>query len=218
VPPVTHSFRNTVVRSPVAFLLDSIASFIFFDSVPEMARPPGQKSPCCPAPQSSNLASSRCSIYAMNWWASTEAKAPRTRQNNGSKFGPHGLGRAARIGQRAGHIGSPQNGSRWRPECPDLATPGVKIRDMTLKVPFDRITIEPDKMGGKPCIRGLRIPVENVLNIVASYPDRMELFENYPDLEEEDLRQALAFAAASMDDQIEVLDLLPDSPNVPAAS
>jgi uncharacterized protein (DUF433 family) len=89
---------------------------------------------------------------------------------------------------------------------------------MTLKVPFDRITIEPDKMGGKPCIRGLRIPVENVLNIVASYPDRMELFENYPDLEEEDLRQALAFAAASMDDQIEVLDLLPDSPNVPAAS
>jgi uncharacterized protein (DUF433 family) len=89
---------------------------------------------------------------------------------------------------------------------------------MTLKAPFDRITIEPGKMGGKPCIRGLRISVENVLNIVASYPDRKELFENYPDLEEEDLRQALAFAAASMDDQIEVLDLLPDSPNVPAAS
>ncbi len=89
---------------------------------------------------------------------------------------------------------------------------------MTFKAPFDRITIEPGKMGGKPCIRGLRISVETVLNIVASYSDRRELFENYPDLEEEDLKQALAFAAASMDDQIEILDFLPDSPNVPAAS
>ena len=89
---------------------------------------------------------------------------------------------------------------------------------MTLKAPFDRITVEPGKMGGKPCIRGLRISVENVLNIVASYPDRKELFESYPDLEEEDLRQALAFAAATMDDRIEILDLLPDSPNVSAAS
>jgi uncharacterized protein (DUF433 family) len=73
-------------------------------------------------------------------------------------------------------------------------------------------------MGGKPCIRGMRISVENVLNIVASFPDRMELFENYPDLEEEDIHQALAFAAASMDDRIEILDLLPGSPDVSAAS
>lgn len=89
---------------------------------------------------------------------------------------------------------------------------------MTLKAPFDRITIEPGKLGGKPCIRGMRISVEDVLNIVASFPDRRELFENYPDLEEEDLRQALSFAAASMDDRIEILDLLPGSPNVSAAS
>ena len=89
---------------------------------------------------------------------------------------------------------------------------------MTLKAPFDRITIEPGKLGGKPCIRGLRISVENVLNIIASYPDRRELFQNYPDLEEEDLQQALAFAAASMDERMEILDLLPDSPNVSAAS
>jgi uncharacterized protein (DUF433 family) len=89
---------------------------------------------------------------------------------------------------------------------------------VTLKAPFDRITIEPGKMGGKPCIRGLRISVENVLNILASYSNRKELFENYPDLEEEDLRQALAFAAAILDDRVEILDLLPDSPNVSAAS
>lgn len=89
---------------------------------------------------------------------------------------------------------------------------------MTLKVPFDRITIEPGKMGGKPCIRGLRISVENVLSILASYSDRRELFEDYPDLEEDDLRQALAFAAASLDDRVEILDLLPNSPDVSAAS
>jgi len=89
---------------------------------------------------------------------------------------------------------------------------------MRLKAPFDRITIEPGKLGGKPCIRGLRISVENVLNILSSYPDRKDLFENYPDLEEEDLKQALAFAAASMDDRIEVLDIASDSPSVPAAS
>jgi uncharacterized protein (DUF433 family) len=89
---------------------------------------------------------------------------------------------------------------------------------VTLKAPFDRITIEPGKMGGKPCIRGLRISVENVLSILASYSDRRELFEDYPDLEEDDLRQALAFAAASLDDRVEILDLLPNSPNVSAAS
>lgn len=89
---------------------------------------------------------------------------------------------------------------------------------MTLKAPFDRITIEPGKMGGKPCIRGLRISVENVLDIVASYPERSQLFQNYPDLEEEDLRQALGFAAATLDDRVEILDYLPDSPNVSAAS
>jgi uncharacterized protein (DUF433 family) len=64
----------------------------------------------------------------------------------------------------------------------------------------------------------LRISVESILNILASYSDRKELFENYPDLEEEDLRQALALAAATLDDRAEILDLLPDAPNVSAAS
>jgi uncharacterized protein (DUF433 family) len=78
---------------------------------------------------------------------------------------------------------------------------------MTLKPPFDRITIEPDKMGGQPCIRGLRLTVRRALEIMATYPDRSELFRDYPSLEEEDLRQALAFAAANLDDHIEILDL-----------
>ncbi len=61
---------------------------------------------------------------------------------------------------------------------------------------FDRITIEPDKCGGKPCIRGMRITVRRVLEILATYPRREELFEEYPCLEEEDLQQTLSYAAA----------------------
>jgi uncharacterized protein (DUF433 family) len=75
---------------------------------------------------------------------------------------------------------------------------------MQLKPPFDRISIEPGKMGGQPCIRGLRITVRRVLEILASYPDRKDLFEDYPDLEEADLQQALAFAAATVDGTIDV--------------
>ncbi len=77
---------------------------------------------------------------------------------------------------------------------------------MTLKPPFDRITIEADKMGGQPCIRGLRITVKRVLEILAKYPSRNELFQDYRDLEEADLQQVLAFAAAHLDDKIEILD------------
>ncbi|MGI8745103.1 MAG: DUF433 domain-containing protein [Bryobacteraceae bacterium] len=77
---------------------------------------------------------------------------------------------------------------------------------MTLQPPFDRITVESDKMGGQPCIRGLRITVKRVLDVLAAYPDRSDLFADYPDLEEEDLQQALAYAAANLDDRVEILD------------
>ena len=78
---------------------------------------------------------------------------------------------------------------------------------MTLKPPFDRITIEADKMGGQPCIRGLRLTVRRVLEVMAAYPDRQELFREYPSIEEEDLRQALGFAAANLDDRVDILEL-----------
>jgi uncharacterized protein (DUF433 family) len=74
---------------------------------------------------------------------------------------------------------------------------------MNLKPPFDRITIEPAKMGGHPCIRGMRITVRRVLEILGTYPDREELFKDYPDLQEEDLQQAFAFAAATVDGTID---------------
>jgi uncharacterized protein (DUF433 family) len=74
---------------------------------------------------------------------------------------------------------------------------------MVLAAPFDRITVEPDKMGGQPCIRGMRITVRRVLELLASSADRSEVLREYPDLEEEDLRQALQFAAANLDDRVE---------------
>lgn len=67
---------------------------------------------------------------------------------------------------------------------------------------FDRITVEPGKCGGKPCIRGMRITVRRVLEILATYSDRQEIFQEYPLLQEEDLTQALRYAAAIVDDDV----------------
>jgi uncharacterized protein (DUF433 family) len=57
------------------------------------------------------------------------------------------------------------------------------------------ITIEPDKMGGKPCIRGLRITVYDVLDYLASDMSEAEILADFPDLNRDDLRACLAFAA-----------------------
>ena len=71
-----------------------------------------------------------------------------------------------------------------------------KLSFMAENPAFDRTTVEPGKGGGKPCIRGMRITVRRVLEILATYRDRGEIFREYPYLEEEDLRQALRYAAA----------------------
>jgi uncharacterized protein (DUF433 family) len=59
----------------------------------------------------------------------------------------------------------------------------------------DHITIEPDKRGGKPCIRGLRITVYDVLDYLASGMTQEEILEDFPDLTREDIKACLAFAA-----------------------
>jgi uncharacterized protein (DUF433 family) len=71
---------------------------------------------------------------------------------------------------------------------------------------FDRITVEPGKCAGKPCIRGMRITVRRVLEILATHTKREELFREYPFLEEEDLQQALRYAAVSVDDEFRSLN------------
>ena len=67
---------------------------------------------------------------------------------------------------------------------------------------FDRITANSQRMNGQPCIRDLRLTVRRVVEIVALYPDRAELRREFLELEDEDIRQALAYAAAVLDDHV----------------
>jgi uncharacterized protein (DUF433 family) len=59
----------------------------------------------------------------------------------------------------------------------------------------DRIAIEPGKRGGKPCIRGMRITVYDVLEYLASGMSEQEILDDFPDLTQDDIRACLAFAA-----------------------
>jgi len=67
---------------------------------------------------------------------------------------------------------------------------------------LDRIQIDPERMNGQPAIRDLRLTVRRVLELVALYPDRSELKSEFPELEDEDIHQALMFAASNLDDQV----------------
>jgi uncharacterized protein (DUF433 family) len=67
---------------------------------------------------------------------------------------------------------------------------------------FDRITSDPAILNGQPCIRGMRLTVRRVLEALATYPDREVLRAEYPELEDEDIRQALEYAAANLDDRV----------------
>jgi uncharacterized protein (DUF433 family) len=67
---------------------------------------------------------------------------------------------------------------------------------------FDRITVDVRRMNGQPCIRDLRLTVRRVLEIVASCPDRAVIRQEYPELEDEDIVQALGYAAAILDDAV----------------
>jgi len=68
-------------------------------------------------------------------------------------------------------------------------------------MPFERITVNPDQMGGVPCIRGLRIPVATVVKMVAAGMHETEILRDYPDLQPEDIREALRFAAAAVQER-----------------
>lgn len=67
---------------------------------------------------------------------------------------------------------------------------------------LDRITVDPQTMNGQPCIRGMRLTVRRVLQAIAVYSDRDELKAEYPELEDEDIKQALEFAARNLDDAV----------------
>jgi uncharacterized protein (DUF433 family) len=63
---------------------------------------------------------------------------------------------------------------------------------------YERITVEPGKMGGMPCLRGLRIPVATVVAMVADGMTPQQITEELPDLEEEDVAEALHYAAEAL--------------------
>jgi uncharacterized protein (DUF433 family) len=63
---------------------------------------------------------------------------------------------------------------------------------------FERITVNPSQLNGQPCIRGLRIPVVTVVDMVALGMQEDEILADYPDLEADDIREALRYAAAAI--------------------
>jgi len=67
---------------------------------------------------------------------------------------------------------------------------------------FDRITLNPDKCFGKPCIRGLRIPVASILSYLSSGMSIEDILREWPELEPEDIYQALGYAAWMMEEKV----------------
>lgn len=63
---------------------------------------------------------------------------------------------------------------------------------------FKRITVDPHQMGGVPCVRALRIPIATIVGMVAEGMTAEEILASYPDLEVEDIREALHFAAEAV--------------------
>ncbi len=72
---------------------------------------------------------------------------------------------------------------------------------------FDRIIRDPAMLGGQPTVRGMRLTVRRVVEAIALYPNRDGLFAEYPELEAEDVRQAVEFAAQSLNDLVIALEL-----------
>ena len=70
---------------------------------------------------------------------------------------------------------------------------------------FERITLDPNKCFGKPCIRGLRIPVASILNYLSSGMTIEDILQSWPELEREDIYQALAYASWAMEERVVLL-------------
>ncbi len=71
---------------------------------------------------------------------------------------------------------------------------------------FDRISMDPEKCFGKPCVRGLRMPVASILAYLSGGMSIDELVTQWPELEREDIYQALGFAATLMEEKVVPLD------------
>ena len=76
---------------------------------------------------------------------------------------------------------------------------------MTTLQPFDRITVDPEVMNGRPCIRGMRVQVSLILNLAANGMTTKEIIEAYPYIEPEDISQCLRYASWLAEDRIDLL-------------
>ncbi len=74
---------------------------------------------------------------------------------------------------------------------------------------FERITSDPAILNGQPCIRGMRLTVRRVLEALATHTDRQQFRAEYPEVEDEDIRQALEYAAANLEDKVVELRSVP---------
>lgn len=74
---------------------------------------------------------------------------------------------------------------------------------------FNRITFDPNVMGGRACIRGMRITVSLVLNLISNGMTTAQIIEEHPDLEEEDIRQSLQYAAWLAEEHVQPLEFSP---------
>lgn len=81
-----------------------------------------------------------------------------------------------------------------------MLCPGRR-RSYAWSMKFERISADPEIMAGVPCIRGTRIPVATVVGLVAEGMTDEEIFADYPQLSTEDVREALRFAAAAVDER-----------------
>ena len=70
---------------------------------------------------------------------------------------------------------------------------------------FERITLDPNKCFGKPCIRGLRIPIASILSYLSSRMTIEDILQSWPELEREDIYQALAYASWAMEERVVLL-------------
>jgi uncharacterized protein (DUF433 family) len=100
---------------------------------------------------------------------------------------------------REGGRQPPAGVGHFAPLTAALAVLVVRVgRGYAESMSFTRITVRPDQMGGVPCVRGLRIPVAVVVGMVADGMDEYEIIAAYPDLEVEDVREAIRYAAEAV--------------------
>jgi uncharacterized protein (DUF433 family) len=83
-----------------------------------------------------------------------------------------------------------------------MFTDGPNATSWSSATKFDRITVDPALMQGRPCVRGMRITVSLVVNLVANGLTAEQIVREYPDLETEDVRQCLQYAAWLAEDRV----------------